>query len=44
MTASVGVGRTPVSRLFTGAGSSIAVRVLIADAFWNGCGTVLPLR
>src|SRR5204862_5773321 len=32
MTASVGVFRSPVSRLFIGGGLRIAVRVLIADA------------
>jgi hypothetical protein len=42
--ASVGVSRTPVSRLFTSGGLPIAVRVLIADATRCGSGTVLLLR
>jgi hypothetical protein len=41
MPASVGVCRTPVSRLFTSAGWPIAVRVLIADAVRDASGPVL---
>ena len=41
MAASVGVCRTPVSRLFTSAGWPIAVRVLLADAARTACGPVL---
>jgi hypothetical protein len=41
--ASVGVCRTPVSRLLIVGGSPIAFRVLTADAIRNGYGVVLLL-
>ena len=43
-TALTGVSRSPVSRLFSTGGSPIAVRVLVANADGNGCGTVLVRR